>query len=83
LKIGFWDFDHLAKSAAHSLLMVGVSGHIQFQVDSDDGNGIMAMVLIAMMIVLVMVIIVLKALKQVDSVRQHLCQTFRQLRVFQ
>jgi hypothetical protein len=41
--------------------------------DSDDGNSIMAMVLIAMMIVLVRVIIVPKALKQVDSVCQHLC----------
>jgi hypothetical protein len=57
--------------------------HIQSEADSDDGNGMMAMVMIVMMIVLVMVIIVVpEALRQVDSVRQHLCQTILQLRDF-
>jgi hypothetical protein len=45
--------------------------HIQSRADSDDVNGMMAMVMIAMMIVLVMVNIVPEALNQVDSVRQH------------
>jgi len=56
--------------------------HIQSWADSDDGNGVMAMVMIAMMIVLVMVIIVPEALRQVDSVLQHSGQTFQQLRDF-
>jgi len=56
--------------------------HIQSRADSDNGIGIMAMVMIAMMIVLLMVIIVPEALRQVDSVLQHLCQTFQQLRDF-
>ena len=47
--------------------------HIQSRADSDDGNDMMAIVMIAMMIVLVMVIIVPEALRQVDSVCQHLC----------
>jgi len=53
--------------------------HIQSRADSNDDNGIMAMVLIAMMIVLVMVNIVPEALNQVDSVCQHSCKTFQQL----
>jgi hypothetical protein len=53
--------------------------HIQSRADSDDVNGMMAMVMIAMMIVLVMVNIVPEALNQVDSVRQHLCKTIQQL----
>ena len=55
--------------------------HIQSRTDSDDGNAMMAMVMIAM-IVLVVVIIVPEALRQVDSFRQHLYQTFQQLRDF-
>ena len=51
--------------------------HIQSRADSDNVNGIMAMVMIAMMIVLVMVNIVPEALNQVDSVHQHLCKTFQ------
>jgi hypothetical protein len=43
--------------------------HIQSRADSDNVNGMMAMVMIAMMIVLVMVNIVPEALNQVDSVR--------------
>jgi hypothetical protein len=42
--------------------------HNQFRADSDNVNGMMAMVMIAMMIVLVMVNIVPEALNQVDSV---------------
>jgi len=38
-----------------------------------------AMVMMAMMIVLEMVIMVLEALRQVDSVRQHLCETLHKL----
>jgi hypothetical protein len=53
--------------------------HIQSSADSDDGHSIMVMVRIVMMIVLVMVIIVPVALRQVDSVRQHSCQTFLKL----
>jgi hypothetical protein len=53
--------------------------HIQSRADSDDVNGMMAMVMIAMMIVLVMVNIVPEALNQVDSVHLHLCKTFQQL----
>jgi hypothetical protein len=53
--------------------------HIQSRADSDDVNGMMAMVMIAMMMVLVIVNIVLEALNKVDSVRQHLCKTFQQL----
>ena len=53
--------------------------YIQSRAESDDVNGMMAMVMIAMMIVLVMVNIVPEALNQVDSVRQHLCKTFQQL----
>jgi hypothetical protein len=53
--------------------------HIQFRADSDNVNGMMAMLMIAVMIVLVMVNIVLEALNQVDSVRQYSCKTFQQL----
>jgi hypothetical protein len=54
--------------------------HIQSRADSDNVNGMMAMVMIVMMIVLVMVNIVPEALNQVlDSVRQHSCKTFQQL----
>jgi hypothetical protein len=53
--------------------------HIQSRANSDNVNGMMAMVRIAMMIVLVMVNIVPEALNQVDSVRQHLCKTIQQL----
>jgi len=53
--------------------------HIQSRANSDDVNGMMAMVMIAMMIVLVMVNIVPEALNQVDSVWQYLCKTFQQL----
>jgi hypothetical protein len=56
--------------------------HIQFWADSDDVNGMMAMVMIAMMIVFVMVNIVPEALNQVNSVRQHSCKTFQQLIYF-
>ena len=54
---------------------MGVCVHIQCRADSDDGDGMMAMVMMAMMIELVMVIIVPEALRQVDSIRQHSCQT--------
>ena len=57
--------------------------HIQPSADSNDGNRMMAMVMIAMMIVLVMVMIVPEALRKEDSVRQHQCQTFQKLRDFQ
>jgi hypothetical protein len=53
--------------------------HIESRADSDNVNGIMAMVMVGMMIVLVMVNIVPEALNQVDSVRQHLWKTFQQL----
>jgi hypothetical protein len=53
--------------------------HIQSRADSDDVNGIMAIVMIAMMIVLVMVNVVREALNQVNSVRQHCCKTFQLL----
>jgi competence protein ComGC len=53
--------------------------YIQSRADSNDVNGMMAMVMIAMMIVLVMVNIVPEALNQVDSVHQHSCKTFQQL----
>jgi hypothetical protein len=53
--------------------------HIQSGADSDDVNGMLAMVMIAMMIVKVMVNIVPETLNQVDSVRQHSCKTFQQL----
>jgi hypothetical protein len=53
--------------------------HIQSRADSDDVNGIMAMVMIAMMIVLVMVNIVPEALNQVDSVHQDSYITCQQL----
>jgi hypothetical protein len=53
--------------------------HIQSRTDSDDVNGMMAMVMIAMMIVLVMVNIVPEALNQVDSVCQHSGKTLQQL----
>ena len=43
--------------------------YIQSRADSDDVNGMMAMVMIAMMIGKVMVNIVPEALNQVDSVR--------------
>jgi ABC-type siderophore export system fused ATPase/permease subunit len=65
------DSDVLAKSAASSLQIVGVCVHIQSRAESEDVNGMMAMVMIAMMIVLVMVNIVPEALNQIDSVRQH------------
>jgi len=74
-----WHSDFLAKSAAHRLQIEGVCVHIQSRADGDDGNGIMAMVMRVMMIVLVMVIIVPVALRQVDSVREHLYQTFYNL----
>jgi len=45
--------------------------HIQSRADSDDVNGMIAMVMIAMMKVLVMVNIVPEVLDQVDSVCQH------------
>ena len=67
-KIGFWDSDFLAKSAARSLQFVGLCGHMQSRANSNNDNGIMAMVILAMMIVLVMVIIVPEALRQVDLV---------------
>ena len=51
--------------------------HIQSRADSDNVNGMMAMVMIAMIIVLVMVNIVPEALNQADSVRQHSCKTFQ------
>ena len=70
-----WDPDFLANSAACSLQIVGVCKHIRSRADSDNGNGMMAM-----MLVLVMVIIVTDALRQVDSVHQHSCQTFHKLR---
>jgi len=54
--------------------------HIQSRADSDDVNGMMAMVMIAMMmIVLVMLNIVPEALNQVDSVHQQSCKIFKQL----
>jgi len=54
--------------------------HIQSRADSDNVNGMMAMVMIAMMvIVLVIVNIVPEALNQVDSVCQHSCKTFQLL----
>jgi competence protein ComGC len=53
--------------------------HIQSRADSDDVNGMMAMVMIAMMIVLVMVNIVPEVLNQVDSVHQHSCKTIQRL----
>jgi hypothetical protein len=48
--------------------VVGVYGLIQFKADSDDANGILAMVIAMMIVVLVMVSIVPEALGQVDSV---------------
>ena len=45
--------------------------HIQSRADSDDVNGMMAMVMIVMMIGLVMVNTVPEAHNQVDSVCQH------------
>jgi hypothetical protein len=53
--------------------------YIQSRANSNDVNGMMAMVMIVMMIVLVMVNIVPEALNQVDSVCQHSCNTFQQL----
>jgi len=53
--------------------------HNQSRADSDNVNGMMAMVMIAMMIVLVMVNIVPEVLNQVDSVCQDSCRTFQQL----
>jgi competence protein ComGC len=52
---------------------------IESRADSDDVNGIMAMVMIVMMIVLVIVNIVPEALNHIDSVGQHSCKTFQQL----
>jgi ABC-type phosphate transport system permease subunit len=42
--------------------------HIKSRAESDDGNDMMAMVMITIMIVLVIAIIVPEALRQVDSV---------------
>jgi competence protein ComGC len=53
--------------------------HILSRADSDNVNGMMAMMMIAMMIVLVMVNIVPEVLNQVDSVCQNSCKTFQQL----
>ena len=53
--------------------------YIQSRADSDNVNGMMAMVMIVMMIVLVMVNIVPEAFDQVVSVRQYSCKTFQQL----
>jgi hypothetical protein len=53
--------------------------YIQPRADSDDVNGMMAIVMIAMMIVLVMVNTVPEALNQVDLVCQHSCKTFQQV----
>jgi len=52
--------------------------HIQSRADSDDVDGMMAMVMRVMMIVLVMVNIVPEVLNQEDSVRQHSCKTCQQ-----
>jgi len=57
------DSDFLAQSAAWSLQIVGECMHIQSRADSDDGNGMMAMLMIVTMKVLVMVIIVPGALR--------------------
>jgi competence protein ComGC len=65
-----------------SLQIVGVCVHIQCRANSDDGNGMITMVMMAMMILLVMVIIVPEALRHVDSVCQNSCQTFDKLRDF-
>jgi hypothetical protein len=56
--------------------------HIQSRANSNDVNGMMAMVMILMMIVLVMANIVPEAPKHVDSVGQHSCKTFQQLMDF-
>jgi hypothetical protein len=56
--------------------------YILSMADSNDVNGMTAMVMTAMMIVLAMVNIVPEALNQVDSVCQHSCQTFQQLKDF-
>ena len=61
---------------------MGVCVHIQSRADSDDGNGMIAMVMMAMMIVLLMVVIVLEGLTQVYSVGQYSCQTFHKVRDF-
>jgi hypothetical protein len=53
--------------------------YIQSRAESNNVDGIMAMVMIAMMIVLVMMNIVPEALNQVDSVHQYSCNTFQQL----
>jgi hypothetical protein len=42
----------------------------------------MALVILSMMRVLVMIIIVPEALRQVDSVRQHLCEAFNNSQLF-
>lgn len=52
---------------------------IQSKADSEDGKGIMLMVMMAVIIVLVTVFIVLEALGQVDSVHQHVGQTRHKL----
>jgi hypothetical protein len=78
-KIGSYDSDVLAKSAVCSLQVVGVCVQILSRADSDDVNGMMAMVMIVMMKVLVMVNIVPEALNQVDTVCQQLCKTFQKL----
>jgi len=53
--------------------------HIQARAESDDVNGMMAIVMIAMRVVLVMVNIVPEALNQVDSVQPYSSKTFQQL----
>jgi hypothetical protein len=53
--------------------------YILSRADSDNVNGMMAMVMIAMIIVPVMVNIVPEALNHMDSVYQHSCKTFQQL----
>jgi hypothetical protein len=53
--------------------------YIQSRADSDNVNGMIAMVMIAMMIVLLMVNTIPEALNQVDSVCQPSCKTFQQL----
>jgi hypothetical protein len=73
------DSDVLAKPAACSLQIVDICVHIQPRADSDDVNGMMVMVILAMMIVLVMEHMVPEELNQVDSVRQHLCDTSQHL----
>jgi len=65
------------KSAVRSLKILGICVHILSSVDCDDGNSMMAMVMMIMLIVLVMGIVVPEALREVDSVHQHSCQTIQ------